>query len=248
MKSLKSIFGLIALICIVALAGNSSAQIFNNYDDVEIEIISNQRGSLGTFSSSGKRGEIENHHVISRHNEPYRLRITNYGNKRVGVVLAVDGRNILSGRPSGLEFKEYMSILEPNQTKYYAGWNMGRHQISRFVFNNMDNSYAGRREVHTGIGIISLAVFNEQYTGRRDKYGYWKNNNGSGKSHGREVRFVPEKRATAKKFIRYESRNSLCQKGIIQCRPKKQQNHLLNGGHRNNGFVSFPGFNFDLRF
>ncbi|AGF79378.1 hypothetical protein UWK_02847 [Desulfocapsa sulfexigens DSM 10523] len=248
MKLLRTIIGVIVLICSVSLAGNSFAQKSGNHDDVEIEIISNQRGSLGDFFASGRWTGIEQQYVISRHNEPYRLRVTNHGNKRVGVVIAVDGRNILSGHPSNLQSNEHMCILEPDQSKYYAGWNVGRHQINGFVFNNMDNFEPGRRKPQNGVGIIALAVFDEQHRGRQDNYGYWKNRNGSVKPYGREAHFVPGHRATAKNFIRYESRNSLCKKGMIQCGPKKHKDHLLNGGHRNNGFVSFPPFNFKLRF
>lgn len=239
MTPLRAITGMIALICALCFAENSFAKRSGIFDEVEIEIITDRRGGLQLFDSGADRAGFVKHYVIARPNEPYRVRITNHGKKRVGVVAAVDGRNILTGHPSTLKAHESMCILAPHQTKFFEGWNIGRHRIDGFVFRNFNND----------TGIIALAVFEEQPAGRnKNNHGYRGKNYGSGKSHGRDIRFEPKKRATAKKIIRYASHGDLCHRGIIQCGPKRKQKHFSTTEHRNTGYVSFPSFHLKLQF
>ncbi len=247
MTTLRSLFGFIALICILSLPVNSFAKGHNKYDDVEIEIITDRRGSLPLLSAHSKRATLERHYIIAKHNEPYRLRVTNQSNRRVGVVIAIDGRNILSGQSSELKSYEALCVLEPYQTKYYGGWHVGRHQINGFLFNTMD-TYSGRGYSQNGMGVIALAVFNEKHQGKNGYYNVHKGKNKkSAGSNGRTVHFKPGKRAHAEKIINYASHENLCQKGIVQCGPRHRKNHLQKTKRQNNRYVSSPSWHFELR-
>ncbi len=54
--------------------------------------------------------------------------------RRVGVVVAVDGRNIISGKQSWLRNDERMYILEPYGVGEFKGWRTSLDSINRRYF------------------------------------------------------------------------------------------------------------------
>ncbi len=62
------------------------------------------------------------------------IRITNSTGRRVGVVVAVDGRNIISGARSELEKGEPMYILDAWDTQEYSGWRANLSEVNEFYF------------------------------------------------------------------------------------------------------------------
>ncbi len=92
----------------------------------------------------------------------YAIRVRNNHNKRLGLVIAVDGRNVISGQKSNLTHTERMYILEPWQAATYAGWRTSHNRINQFFFTDAEDSYAGAWQDHSAMGVIAIAVFNEQ--------------------------------------------------------------------------------------
>lgn len=266
MTIIRSIPGIVALICIFILPVHASARKHSNRADVEFEVISDYRGSLRKFGVPTDRAKIERSYVIARNDEPYRIRVSNKSNKRVGVVIAVDGRNIISGRKSRLKSHERMYILGPWETEEFKGWRTGRNRVNRFYFTNMDNSYSAAWRDHSAMGVVALAVFKDkaqQYTehnyGKKKKHKKHDRSRGMrgepgtgfGEQHwspSREVHFVAAKRPMAKKFIKYEYRSTLCQKGIVQCGPGRRQNRFWPQGGGNYSYAPFPSLQFHLKF
>ncbi len=93
----------------------------------------------------------------------YSIQVTNRSGGRIGVVIAVDGRNIISGRKSDLKQNEQMYIVGPHETNTFEGWRTGMDRTNRFYFTNASDSYAERVFADaSAMGTIALAVFREK--------------------------------------------------------------------------------------
>ena len=55
----------------------------------------------------------------------YSIQVTNKSDKRIGVVIAVDGRNIIDGEKSDLKQSERMYIVGPYGSNTFEGWRTG---------------------------------------------------------------------------------------------------------------------------
>jgi hypothetical protein len=93
--------------------------------------------------------------------EHYRILVRNNLDRRVGVVIAVDGRNIISGGKSWLKNDERMYILDPYATAEYGGWRTGTDKINRFYFTEVADSYASAFNDESAMGVIALAAYPE---------------------------------------------------------------------------------------
>jgi hypothetical protein len=170
----------------------------------------------------------------------YRVRVRNAGDARVGLVIAVDGRNIINGMRSELDGAEPMYVLDAGSTQDYAGWRASLDAINEFYFTDWQDSYAEAFGDRSARGIIAVAVYREvphepprvfqpyeedsaaaprEKTGaraRRDE------STGTGYGdrrvdHAREIEFVAESNADSRHFIKYEWRETLCRKRVIEC-------------------------------
>ncbi|HEY5701027.1 MAG TPA: hypothetical protein VIT83_02955 [Gammaproteobacteria bacterium] len=99
----------------------------------------------------------------------YGIRVRNHTGERVGIVLAVDGRNIISGAQSNLRRHEPMYVLNPWQSAVYDGWRTSDTRVHRFFFTDADGSYAGALGDKTAMGVIALAVYAEKPRARPEQ-------------------------------------------------------------------------------
>ncbi len=100
----------------------------------------------------------------------YGIRVRNHTSSRVGLVLAVDGRNIISGAKSHLRRSEPMYILNPYQSTTYDGWRTSDTQVHRFLFTESVDSYAGAFGDHSAMGVIAVAAFAEKTPPKSQNY------------------------------------------------------------------------------
>lgn len=214
---------------------NAQARVHDK-NDIEVDVVTDDRGVLRQYSVDWRDDGAERSYVAARDNERYSLRIRNHTDRRVGVVIAVDGRNIISGKKSHLKSSESMYVLDPWQAAEYEGWRTAKNRINRFYFTGMDDSYAATWDDYSAMGVIAVAVFAE----RRPRKAWQDFRRGHGStelkkavpmreapgtgmgedawSPSRKVRFKPQKRPILEKFIKYEWRSTLCRKGIVSCR------------------------------
>ncbi|MCK5897334.1 MAG: hypothetical protein KAG20_11035, partial [Cocleimonas sp.] len=199
------------------------------------------------ITTHSKAFKIKRAYVQAKRGKRYSLRVRNASNRRVGVVIAVDGRNILTGKKSWLRKNEKMYILNPYETTVYKGWRTGKNHINRFFFTASGQSYASAWQDKSAMGVIAFAVFNEKprIMYRQDNEQKGKNRRSApssalradeaGTGFGREeysptvhVRFKPQHRAVSKHFYKYEWRSVLCKRGVIDCykRPRKPHNRF----------------------
>jgi hypothetical protein len=189
-------------------------------------------------------------HVIkkyleARRGENYGIVIRNRTPERIGIVITVDGRNIISGRNSDLKNSEAMYIVNSYESCQYSGWRTASDKVHKFYFTDMADSYAMRTfSDSTAMGVIAVAIYLEKekprllYEQKRkdihpdapsaessagNKAGTARDER-AGTGFGDEqysptikVAFEPECTPVQKMLIKYEWREVLCRKGILIC-------------------------------
>jgi hypothetical protein len=181
----------------------------------------------------------------------YSIVVRNLLNRRVGLVIAVDGRNIISGKPSWLRSDERMYILEPYGRGEFKGWRTSLDNINRFYFTDAADSYAAAFHDESAMGVIAVAVYPEVQ--RREEPAELSpalpramQRDASSKSEAesagtgfgrqehspaRVVAFEPESVAAEKVLIKYEWRSTLRRQGIVRCQPTRPpRNRLWDDG------------------
>lgn len=203
------------------------------YLPVTLSVQGDNEGSLREFPLSDNSLHYRAY-IQAMPNERYRLRVVNNSDQRVGLVIAVDGRNIISGQKSWLSNNERMYILNPHDSADYEGWRTGTRQTNRFYFTEANNSYAAAWGDTSSIGVIAMAVYAE-----RIRPGIYYNNGklrmgSAAESHAPAadstpgtgfgettyspsiaVDFEPNPDPMEKIVLKYEWRETLCRKGIL---------------------------------
>ncbi len=220
------------------------ARNFMNYSPIRMDVIDDNGNIFRQIATESEARKVKRAYIQAKRGKRYSLRLRNMSDQRIGVVIAVDGRNILTGKKSWLRSKEKMYILDPYETATYKGWRTAKNQVNRFFFTAEDNSYAQAWGDNSAMGVIALAVFYERPR-ITHKYGNSLRNKKSerlapsasdaGTGFGREeysptikVHFKPQYSPVVKHFYKYEWRSSLCKRGVIQCydSPRKPENRF----------------------
>ena len=190
--------------------------------------------------------DIYRAYLEAERGQSYAIRVRNRSDERIGVVIAVDGRNIISGEKSYLRANERMYILGPYQQAIYQGWRTGTNRVNSFYFTDMEDSYADAWGDRSAMGVIAMAAFQEvkrylpprvQPYSDQPKQGRERQldrapqaaapesrstqpGTGFGDeqwSPSRRVEFEAQRRPFAEYFVKYEWRDTLCRKGVIKC-------------------------------
>ncbi len=265
-KSLKYMLLLLAMLVTTyshASYWNPSPQ-YTSYSPVTIEIIKDHGRSFTQYRAASHRNHVQRTYLEAEKGSHYSIRVRNTSNRRVGLVIAVDGRNILTGKKSWLGNHEKMYILDPYETSTYTGWRTAKNRINRFYFTSSDNSYADAWGDRTAMGVIAIAVYEEKhrphYYNKKHKQSSPKRQMGksrrgylaeesAGTGFGEEeysptvnVTFKAKNKPIIKHFIKYEWRKSLCKRGVINCHNYRDD----RGDNRfwpedsNHGYAPYP--------
>jgi len=217
--------------------------------EVNIEIVSERGSNFLTiphkdFTQGGTH--IIKKYLEARRGENYGIVIRNPTPERIGVVIAVDGRNIISGKKSDLKSSEDMYIVNGYEHGNYDGWRTATDQIHKFYFTDTADSYAMKTfSDSTAMGVIAVAIYREKEQPKtlreqkkldfapgapsaegsaRSKTGAARDES-AGTGFGDEkyspvirVAFEPELTAVQKTLVKYEWREVLCRKGILNCK------------------------------
>lgn len=245
--------------CANTPANDSYTPVARPYLPIEISVEGDNQGSLPQFPVNGDSSHYRAY-LQAALNERYRLRISNNTDQRVGIVLAVDGRNIISGQKSYLQNTERMYILNPHATAEYAGWRTGANQVNRFYFTQAAHSYAAAWGDNSAMGVIAMAVYAERprpeimspmsEMGRAapsdSKSAAKQSAPGTGYGETRYspsqvVNFEPLPEPIEKAFLKYEWRETLCKKGIQSaCQNPLQTNENRFWPDNNGGYAPPP--------
>jgi hypothetical protein len=127
---------------------------------VEVELRTDDGRTLPIYSTTSQAGSRRVYAEAVK-GDHYRIVVRNLLNRRVGLVVAVDGRNIISGKKSWLGNDERMYILEPYAVGDYAGWRSSDERINRFYFTDVADSYAAAFGDESAMGVIAVAAYPE---------------------------------------------------------------------------------------
>jgi hypothetical protein len=267
------------LFCTLAATCTLAAQAYGVGNHlVDVDIIDDYGRSFPTFSTGDRYANNEQRaYLQARPGAPYAIRVTNRSGSRVGVVIAVDGRNIISGRKSRLRHKEKMYVLEPWQSAVYQGWRTGRDRINEFYFTSDLDSYAGAFEDFSAMGVVAIAAFEDRYQAPPHRYydgsrERRESRSGQTRKHGDaaaekaapgtgfgderyapsyQVRFSPQRHAAARTFIKYEWRETLCRMGVARCGSRHNRfwpSVQYRSRHSDRGYAAYPpGYRFRSR-
>jgi len=210
------------------------------------------------------RTHVRKRYLEACRGEHYGIVITNRMPERVGVVIAVDGRNIITGKLSNLGNTESMYIVNAYEAARYDGWRTSKDEVHRFYFTDAADSYSVRTFADsTAMGVIAMAVFREkeqprplqeekregQSTPATPSAGLApksadralaKESAGTGFGDARyspviTEQFEPERNPVQKTLVKYEWREVLCRKGILQCN-RELGNRLWD----DDGYAPYP--------
>lgn len=110
----------------------------------------------------------------ARRGARYLIRLANRTHQRLGVVLHVDGLNVISGeRPAGWFGTDpgRMYVLDPWDQTEVKGWRTSLEEVRRFTFVDEQSSYAARSgKANSKMGWVEVAVYRER---GRNVGSYW---------------------------------------------------------------------------
>ena len=131
---------------------------------VDVRIISDTRGEFAQYRAYPRvRNEGKYFYMEAVKGDKYSVEVTNRSDRNIGVVIAVDGKNIISGNKSGLKNNERMYIIGPHAINTFEGWRTGMDRTNRFYFTEQSDSYAEKVFADaSAMGTIAIAVYREK--------------------------------------------------------------------------------------
>ena len=160
---------LILFLCGLVFSGGCQAHAPYKKPEVSVEVVADDgrvyplHKLYPTDGRGNWRGWLE-----AEYGRNYTIRVRNLTGHRTGVVIAVDGRNIISGNRSELTSGESMYILGPYETGSYSGWRTASNRVNRFYFTDAGDSYAGAWNYYSAMGVIAVAAYREKRPAYRE--------------------------------------------------------------------------------
>jgi hypothetical protein len=219
---------------------------------VSIEIVDASGKVFREFPVSARDGAWRSY-LQAEKDARYQVRVRNTTGERLGLVIAVDGRNIINGAKSNLARSEPMYVLAPYAAQDYAGWRANLEAINEFYFTDWNDSYAEAFGDRSARGVIAVAAYgevapprpvyrpNDERERSADSAGApaasappsargdaaAEKSAGTGYGERRidravEVEFVARANADSRHFIKYEWRETLCRRNLIECGEKNR--------------------------
>jgi hypothetical protein len=151
-------------LAIPALAGSARADVASRYADVadgrlvDVRVLVDGRNAPLFWAPRG--GDKRYFQAFKGRN--YALSIRNTTGRRIGVLIAVDGLNVVNGERSRLSSRETMYVLDPYESATIRGWRTSLDDVRKFVFVDEERSYAERTGQANGdMGWIRVLAFRE---------------------------------------------------------------------------------------
>ena len=107
-------------------------------------------------------------YLLGRMGQEYQIWVANRTEARIEVVISVDGRDVISGRSANyVEDRGY--VLSPGEEIRVEGFRKSLRQVAAFEFSSVEESYGARMGDELSVGVIGLAVFDEEERGDHDR-------------------------------------------------------------------------------
>jgi hypothetical protein len=99
-------------------------------------------------------------YVQGNSGERYTVRVTNPTANRVEAVVTVDGLDVIDGEAGDLHKRGY--IVPAYGEVKVEGFRTSQQDVATFRFSAVSNSYAGQKGAARNVGVIAVAIFEEQ--------------------------------------------------------------------------------------
>jgi hypothetical protein len=119
-----------------------------------VELVDESGIVLPTFFHGGR------FYVLGSLGRRYLVRVRNGSPRRVEVVVSVDGRDVVDGRPASFSKPGY--VVSPYGEVLIDGYRLSEASVAAFRFGTVARSYAGRMGDARDVGVIGVAVFPER--------------------------------------------------------------------------------------
>ncbi len=156
---------MVAALLLLAFALPAAACAHSTRERIlDVRILSDAGGEFRQLKTYPRiKDEASYYYLEAVRGQRYSVQVTNRSSRRVGLVIAVDGRNIIDGAKSELKRTERMYILGPYETNSYEGWRTGMDRTNRFYFTEQSDSYAEKVFADgSAMGTIAIACYGER--------------------------------------------------------------------------------------
>jgi len=160
-----------AFVTVATLPSLSLADREGRYGQSNFELTTDERlmnvqmqmSGLGTVPLYTANGRWDRRYFQAFRGRNYSLVLHNNSDRRMGVLITMDGLNVINGDQSDLSRNESMYVLDPFESTVIRGWRTSLDHVRRFVFVDEDRSYAERTDQANGdMGWIHVLAFREQ--------------------------------------------------------------------------------------
>lgn len=128
----------------------SPAKVRAPYD---VQVIRDSGETLPTFAHRDR------FYVQGAAGERYIIRIANPTPNRIEAVVSVDGLDVVDGEAGDLRKRGY--VVPPYGETRIEGFRTSAADVATFRFSAVDDSYAGRKGKARNVGVIAVALFEE---------------------------------------------------------------------------------------
>lgn len=118
-----------------------------------VELVDDTGAVLPTFRHEGRT------YVLGAKGRRYAVRVRNRTGARIEVVVSVDGRDAIDGRPSSFGKRGY--VVDGWGDVVVDGFRLSDASVAAFRFGSVASSYAARMGDARDVGVIGVAVFSE---------------------------------------------------------------------------------------
>jgi hypothetical protein len=120
----------------------------------DVTVLSESGEALETYAMRGR------YYVLGDAGGRYIIRVTNPTPNRVEAVVTVDGLDVIDGENGDLKKRGY--VVPAYGELRVEGFRTSTSDVATFRFSSVDGSYAGRKGKARNVGVIAVALFEEQ--------------------------------------------------------------------------------------
>ncbi|MDB4952650.1 MAG: hypothetical protein JWO36_219 [Myxococcales bacterium] len=120
----------------------------------DVQVVRENGETLPTYALKDR------YYVQGNASERYTIRITNPTANRVEAVVSVDGLDVVDGEGGDLRKRGY--IVPGYGEVRIEGFRTSLEDVATFRFSSVDGSYAGQKGKARNVGVIAVAIFEEQ--------------------------------------------------------------------------------------
>jgi hypothetical protein len=119
-----------------------------------VELTDEVGNVLPTWSHRGRT------YVLGSLGQRYLVRVRNDSGRRAEIVVSVDGRDVLDGRPASWAKRGY--LVDAGSEVAIDGFRTSLESVAAFRFSSVPRSYAALKGDARDVGVIGVAVFPER--------------------------------------------------------------------------------------